>query len=71
MAEINFLPVCSNCKKVILVEVNVEYVDVWSLNEKLASKEPIIYPGICPYCGAYFDSITIPGTLPFKVNIDE
>lgn len=71
MAEINFLPVCSNCKKVILVEVNVEYVDVWSLNEKLANKEPIINPGICPYCRAYFDSITIPRTLPFKVNIDE
>ena len=71
MAEINFLPVCSNCKKIILEEVNIEYIDVWSLNEKLESREPIVYPRICPYCRAYFDCITIPRTLPFKVNIDE
>ena len=60
MAEINFLPVCSNCKQII--HETIDY-------EEHADTYPsyTITPGVCPHCGERFDSITMPRRLPFKV----
>ena len=66
MAEINFLPVCSNCKKVILTEVGIAYVDDFVPNHYLHERRQQVYPYHCPYCHEKFDLITLPKTIPQK-----
>lgn len=52
MAEINFLPVCSNCKKIIYGRIDYE------------KEEGRIYPVACPYCSSLFKTLSIP-YIPF------
>lgn len=54
-AEINFLPVCSNCHQVI--NKTISY---------MPDNAPYtITPSCCPNCGAFFETITIPTKFPF------
>ena len=72
IAELNFLPVCSECKRILYGYT----VDVIYDPEQIGSKKydwkpviaprPQIYPQHCPFCGAEFASITMPRKLPFK-----
>ena len=52
MAEINFLPVCSNCKNIIYGRIDYE------------EEHKHIYPVACPYCGSLFETLSIP-YIPF------
>lgn len=56
MANIEFLPVCSNCKNIILTEVDFDF------------QNSVIYPSICPRCKEPLCRITIPTKLPFQVD---
>ena len=54
-AEINFLPVCSNCHQVPRKTINY-----------MPDNAPYtITPYCCPNCGALFETITIPTGFPF------
>lgn len=69
MAEINFLPVCSNCHKVLYDrEITVEkYVN--NEVEPFPMKIPYsqISPYKCRFCGEHFETVTMPTQLPFYV----
>lgn len=65
MAEINFLPVCSNCNKVIHGEIDYEEIDTMDIR-LFIHKHWEITPRICPYCGEFFETITMPTKLPFR-----
>lgn len=69
IANINFLPVCSNCGRVLYdqdVAVETDIID----NEvkPLPMKIPLsrLTPGRCVYCGAIFETVTMPTKLPFR-----
>lgn len=66
MAEINFVPCCSNCGVKIYDEVGVEYVDELPPNDYLYRRNERVYPHKCPFCGEFFDCITIPSKLPYQ-----
>ncbi len=68
MAEIEFLPVCSNCHEIIY---NIE-IDYTGYGHRTTNKiwSDSIIPYKCPYCGCYFDLITIPTKLPFIKNTE-
>ena len=75
MAEIRFLPVCSNCNWIITEEVGIEETTrlgnpVFNFYEH-NFYERQIFPCKCKQCGAYFDSIIIPSTLPFQLKEPE
>lgn len=61
-ATIEFLPICSNCKKEIRSIIDYRF-------EPLSQDGCEISPLICPECGAIFTSITIPRTLPFNNSL--
>ena len=63
-ADILFMPVCSNCGRVI--NCDVTYRD--SLYH-----EPHINPRSCPYCNCIFESIqlTVPSKNGFTYYLDE
>lgn len=63
MAEINFLPICSNCFNIILQEVDYKEDDGDTFIKLL--KTYSITPSSCPYCEKPFTKITIPTKLPF------
>lgn len=68
-AEINFLPVCSNCK-CILREVDWKAEeDITNPNAKLYyAKTHGIVPSHCPKCNTLFTRITMPTKLPFDTG---
>ena len=73
MAEINFLPVCSNCNKVLRGEtIDCEWHEDILNNPKtkpvikVAGNCYEITPYRCPFCDEYFETITIPTQLPFE-----
>lgn len=71
MAEINFLPVCSNCNKVISGNIDCEEYERMDLSLAISMFYEIT-PRACPNCGEYFDRITMPQRLPFwSVSKDE
>lgn len=64
MATIQFMPVCTECKKVIF-----DYIDC---NNEVLSMDNVRYPThyqitpySCPNCGAIFEQIVMPTRLPF------
>ena len=68
MTKIVFLPVCSNCGKILFDLINVE--PKYKINPPTSyySYEPpveySIYPGTCPKCGKKFSEVIIPEKLP-------
>ena len=74
MAEINFLPVCSNCHRVLYDrEIGVETDIINNEIEPLPMKIPYsrITPWKCRYCGEPFETVTMPTKLPFRVSTPE
>ena len=70
MAEINFLPVCSNCGRVLYgQEIAIETDIIDNEVEALPLKIPYsrITPWRCCYCGEVFEMVTMPTKLPFSV----
>lgn len=70
MAEINFLPVCSNCHRILYDrEIGVETDIINNEVKPLPMKIPYsrITPYKCRYCGEYFETVTMPTKLPFYV----
>ena len=63
-ATISFLPVCSNCKRIVRDKVQLvkKIEPVNDRNRVLNEWE--VAPKRCKYCGEFFDGVTIPG-LPF------
>lgn len=75
MAEIRFLPVCSNCRNVITEEIDwredADYIPYGNnLNIFDGFKTHHIVPSICPHCNCIFTKITMPAKLPFEEEID-
>ena len=66
-AAIVFVPVCSNCKNVILGEVDYNEVESTSTFRDnkffLMPKTGCFIPEKCPYCGAIIRLITMPSRL--------
>lgn len=77
MAEIIFLPVCSNCKSILWgeeINVNTVYNSVCLGNGKVLSiPEPIVSPYVCKYCGSVFQSVNTPtpSIFPLKIKSEE
>lgn len=69
MADIEFLPVCSNCGQIIYEIIDIEYsdeIDDCRPNKnKYLFKESYIMPFMCPYCKHQFTGIIAPSKLPF------
>ena len=58
-AIIQFLPVCSNCHK--LIKKPIKYGPSYGYFSK-------VEPDYCPNCGSYFIGITMPDKLPFNTE---
>ena len=63
-ATIQFLPVCSNCGRIIYDIINVTKETL--VREIVTIPRTVVEPGQCKYCGAIFEQITIPNHLPFN-----
>ena len=50
-AKIFFMPVCSNCMK--LLDMDIKY-------RELGVDYPAISPQVCPHCGNLFEEIIVP-----------
>ena len=59
MAEIKFLPVCSNCGKIIYQKIDYQHPDLFRHE---------FTPAHCPHCWAMIESIMMPTRLPFDVS---
>ena len=57
MAEINFLPVCMNCRNILSNN---------TIDCKWEGLGHVIEPDRCPYCGKSYTAIRMPMRLPFK-----
>lgn len=57
-AYINFLPVCSRCRKIIDRTIGIDEM-------QYGVPYSDISPRVCPNCGAIFTTIHIPTRLPF------
>lgn len=70
MAEIRFLPVCSECGEVIYnTDISYEEAPCRSpLPQRMAFVYRGICPPMCPHCLARFDAIIIPTKLPFEAK---
>lgn len=72
MAEIKFLPVCSNCKRIIYETVDYgypEFSDIDYIDDSKyirISPKRAISPNCCPYCDIHFDMIMMATELPFE-----
>jgi len=57
-ATIQFLPVCSNCGRIIY--------DIIDITEDQLSGETYHTPHKCKRCGAIFENIIVPNHFPFN-----
>lgn len=67
--EIRFMPVCSNCERIIHGYIDVQEVEPLANrdNHKMQIwKEHEIIPWRCPYCETMFERIVMPTKLPFN-----
>ena len=66
MSKILFVPVCSKCERIIRSTVDYE-VDGMNIDGSKSSfiRNGVIVPERCHFCGARFDSISMPTKLPF------
>lgn len=67
MAEIRFLPVCSNCGTILKYrEIEFGEDEFGSIDAYLfKANNGRISPNQCPICGIVFDRIVMPTRLPF------
>ena len=74
IAELDFLPVCSECKNILYgYTIDIVYdSDIFGTGKynwkSSIEKKPHVYPQKCPFCNADFNSIMIPCKLPFKTK---
>lgn len=66
-AIIRFLPVCSNCGRVIPNEIDCQEDTYQPRRNSIFVKECTIIPHFCPFCNAEFNQITMPTRLPFNM----
>lgn len=68
IASILFMPVCTNCWKIIWQTVDARYegVDITGSSPQLVGSICDIYPNKCPYCKVNFNHIAIPTKLAFN-----
>lgn len=67
MAEIRFLPVCSNCNRIIYETIDFEAAPYFGNKIKyIAAIPPYISPNDCPYCGEHFERVFMATELPFE-----
>ena len=74
MADITFLPTCSNCGKVLwgkTIDILEERVVVHREEGLCTAKDRNIEPWECPKCRHVFDRIVIPTKLPFDCPLEE
>ena len=73
-ATIRFMPVCSNCKKILLEIINVDTFYNEIADKNVLYLRHTITPPICPYCKTPFNSVTMPTKLPYdntlKISAD-
>lgn len=63
-ATIQFLPVCSNCGRIIYDIIDITEVP---LAKGIATiPHNIIEPRQCKRCDAFFENITVPNRFPFN-----
>ena len=67
MAAILFRPVCGKCDKQLHLLIDCEEQTIVIHNDPrfMHRKDYHITPTRCPYCGEYFTSIEMPGSVPF------
>ena len=65
-AEIVFMPVCSECRKIIPGTVNCTYSTRLSIADSIRYGEYEITPTVCPWCGKRFTRISIPTNLLYS-----
>ena len=63
-ATIQFLPVCSNCERIIYDIINIEEEQLSV--ETYHTPHTRIKPGQCKRCGAIFEQIVVPNRFPFN-----
>ena len=70
MAKIVFVPVCSKCEKIIFQTVDYSQgpLVLPEAEPFIVKDRGIISPDKCPRCGAYFDCIIMPQSLPFDMD---
>lgn len=69
MAEIYFMPVCSNCGAILtrMVYIAAEAESVPYANDELYAPMNVeVHPRRCPRCNHRFTSILMPTQLPFR-----
>jgi len=69
MGQILFRPTCSKCKKQLFGIIDYEY-DIQAISADFIDtalyKRGHVEPNCCPYCNEWFDSIEIPGSIPYE-----
>lgn len=63
-ATIQFLPVCSNCGRIIYDIIDVAEDPLYT--EPYHGPHTKIEPQQCKRCGAFFENITVPNRFPFN-----
>lgn len=72
MADILFMPVCSNCYKVLPCDIDYEeVVQPVTISKFEHIKRYNITPYSCPYCGEKFIRIEMPTRLPYRNTANE
>lgn len=65
MARIKFIPVCSSCGKIIVDKIDIAKEEIPFDTDTLYAYHHYVHPSMCCNCGAHFDCIEIPTSLPF------
>lgn len=68
MAEIYFLPVCTNCRTILddqYISVEEEITKIPVQEQVFGLKRCYIHPIMCPECHEPFTAISMPSKLPF------
>ena len=65
MAAVLFRPVCSKCDNQLHLLIDYEEEAITDVPPFVYRKDYHITPERCPYCGEYFTSIEMPGSIPF------
>lgn len=74
MADIVFVPICSNCGLPIYMDIEVEDLDyinsVGLTHESKILHHIQISPSVCPNCGEHFELVKMPTRLPYEFPND-
>lgn len=69
MSEINFLPVCSNCRTILddqLIDIAVEETSDFECAKYVERRSVSVVPRLCPKCREFFTCITMPTKIPVQ-----